>query len=234
MAAGLMLVAICGPAHAVSAGAVDYAAAFLGGKIVLFGRLGAGQSWSALKPEAKSHEYGYRCYDSHNQLWKTVGSRVQAGARILVFVEMNCAPEAGYCADPGKAPEKAARVRMRVFAQCRPVAPASAEFVCTLDGKDIPVLCDLNSAMPERKIEKLFDDGSYGMKIVFREAASGLESPALGLDALFGAENADADNDGVPDAWDNCPSAPNEDQADADGDGAGDACPGAPAAPPAR
>lgn len=34
----------------------------------------------------------------------------------------------------------------------------------------------------------------------------------------------DADGDGVPDAADNCPAAPNPDQADRDGDGAGDAC----------
>jgi hypothetical protein len=34
----------------------------------------------------------------------------------------------------------------------------------------------------------------------------------------------DADGDGVPDADDNCPGAPNPDQADTDADGAGDAC----------
>lgn len=34
----------------------------------------------------------------------------------------------------------------------------------------------------------------------------------------------DSDNDGIPDATDNCPQASNADQADADGDGIGDAC----------
>lgn len=34
----------------------------------------------------------------------------------------------------------------------------------------------------------------------------------------------DVDQDGVPDAEDNCPNVPNPDQADADGDGIGDAC----------
>ena len=37
---------------------------------------------------------------------------------------------------------------------------------------------------------------------------------------------ADADGDGVPDATDNCPNAPNPDQADVDADGEGDACDG--------
>ena len=35
----------------------------------------------------------------------------------------------------------------------------------------------------------------------------------------------DADNDGVADRGDNCPTVTNTDQADGDGDGRGDACP---------
>ncbi len=34
----------------------------------------------------------------------------------------------------------------------------------------------------------------------------------------------DTDRDGIPDAQDNCPNMPNQDQADMDGDGIGDAC----------
>jgi hypothetical protein len=41
----------------------------------------------------------------------------------------------------------------------------------------------------------------------------------------------DSDNDGVPDASDNCPTTPNPDQADVDGDGVGDACDACPTDP---
>ena len=41
----------------------------------------------------------------------------------------------------------------------------------------------------------------------------------------------DADGDGVGDACDNCPAAPNSDQVDTDGDGIGDACDPTPSSP---
>jgi ELWxxDGT repeat protein len=50
-------------------------------------------------------------------------------------------------------------------------------------------------------------------------AEAGYELWALPKSALF-----DADGDGVTDAADNCPAAPNPDQVDLDGDGSGDAC----------
>ena len=43
-------------------------------------------------------------------------------------------------------------------------------------------------------------------------------------DAPCASLGGDADGDGVCDAIDNCPAAPNPDQADADGDGVGDVC----------
>ena len=42
-------------------------------------------------------------------------------------------------------------------------------------------------------------------------------------------EPPDADGDGVPDAWDNCPDVPNPEQTDTDGDNIGDACDAPPA-----
>jgi hypothetical protein len=43
-------------------------------------------------------------------------------------------------------------------------------------------------------------------------------------DACDVSDDRDADQDGVLDAQDNCPSAPNADQSDVDGDGRGTAC----------
>lgn len=46
---------------------------------------------------------------------------------------------------------------------------------------------------------------------------------AQGAAYVFNFVN-DADGNGVPDAQDNCPTTPNQDQTDTDGDGVGDAC----------
>jgi hypothetical protein len=48
---------------------------------------------------------------------------------------------------------------------------------------------------------------------------------------VFAATPEDADNDGVPDARDNCGLVPNGTQSDVDGDGVGDACDGCPSEP---
>jgi hypothetical protein len=46
----------------------------------------------------------------------------------------------------------------------------------------------------------------------------------LGADCLACHTSSDVDEDGIPDANDNCPSICNSDQLDADGDGVGDVC----------
>ena len=58
-----------------------------------------------------------------------------------------------------------------------------------------------------------------------RAALAGVLALALALiTATPAVASGDRDNDGVPDAWDNCPSVKNAGQADWDGDGIGDAC----------
>lgn len=54
----------------------------------------------------------------------------------------------------------------------------------------------------------------------------GIEDPVTGNNSATSSTvvTPSADDDGVPDLEDNCPSVPNANQADADGDGIGDAC----------
>ncbi len=53
----------------------------------------------------------------------------------------------------------------------------------------------------------------------------------FGIAPAFADDPNDIDGDGIPNAADNCPTAPNPDQADADADGKGDACDPCPLAP---
>lgn len=67
----------------------------------------------------------------------------------------------------------------------------------------------------------IFDfDGS--VPVSWSDSGVRMEFTVLGVGS--GDPDADADADGVPDAEDNCPETPNEDQANSDTDSHGDAC----------
>jgi len=69
--------------------------------------------------------------------------------------------------------------------------------------------------------------GEYSIS-VFGQGASAAGAFSLNWSVAINVApvvvNDDADNDGVPDGEDNCPTVPNPDQADSNGDGFGDAC----------
>jgi len=223
----ICLILAASDARAFSSGPADYGAAFINGKLLIFGRLAQGLAWSGLQPAEQAQVFGYRCYDSRNSIWKTVGSRTMSGLRVMLLADMKCVKEQDYCADPNKAPEKAARASFPLYAACRPVLMNPSAFICEIDSKDVPALCELNSLSPERKIEQLFDGERFDLRIVFVGGKGGaLRSPPLTYEQLFGATLVDTDADGIPDAWDNCAGAENTDQLDSNADGTGDACQG--------
>ena len=73
----------------------------------------------------------------------------------------------------------------------------------------------LNYNYALNSVEGLLPDGSYKV---------GETGSSMVLSAIIYDPDQDADDDGVPDALDNCPGAFNPDQADADGDGVGNIC----------
>jgi len=163
----ICLILAASDARAFSSGPADYGAAFINGKLLIFGRLAQGLAWSGLQPAEQAQVFGYRCYDSRNSIWKTVGSRTMSGLRVMLLADMKCVKEQDYCADPNKAPEKAARASFPLYAACRPVLMNPSAFICEIDSKDVPALCELNSLSPERKIEQLFDGERFDLRIVF-------------------------------------------------------------------
>lgn len=70
---------------------------------------------------------------------------------------------------------------------------------------------------------------SVGLRVRFLSDDSVIALAAV--EAALESCEPDGDGDGVPDAMDNCPAAPNPDQADTDGDGFADACDNCPATP---
>jgi hypothetical protein len=82
----------------------------------------------------------------------------------------------------------------------------------------VPLFSD---GLPEAEVE-ITVPGDYMFEL---RASDGID---VGTDTVTihvaGTPPSDADEDGVRDTIDNCPSVPNPDQADADGDGVGDFC----------
>jgi hypothetical protein len=82
---------------------------------------------------------------------------------------------------------------------------------------------------PDGGVTTVDCSGSVGMPGSYSIDITGTDdgSPPLSTTTMVEIEIAgddDADDDGIPDAEDNCPATPNQDQADADGDGVGDVC----------
>ncbi|MDO9261576.1 MAG: thrombospondin type 3 repeat-containing protein [Flavobacteriaceae bacterium] len=82
------------------------------------------------------------------------------------------------------------------------------------------------SYKPDTALSNLFGESAYGnwqLKVVdgYAEDGGALLNWTL---TICGVSRADADNDGIEDSRDNCPTVANNDQKDTDGDGMGDAC----------
>jgi hypothetical protein len=85
------------------------------------------------------------------------------------------------------------------------------------------VVKGLSPLVPGSKVKLLLDDGrclpGSDMKLYFRD-----DSGESTVDTLLQAGSLDTDEDGVPDASDNCTEVVNADQRDTNGDGIGNAC----------
>ena len=78
-----------------------------------------------------------------------------------------------------------------------------------------------SEAIAEHTFQSAYPDG---VTVTLEVTSAGGAQGAASVVIVVNAQPADADNDGVLDDVDNCPSVPNPSQTDTDGDGVGDAC----------
>ncbi len=102
--------------------------------------------------------------------------------------------------------------------------PALLLCACTATNPDLlePDAAQPDAAQPDVTVGDADLDASAPEDM--RPADEGLEPDAALDEGPDGPRAPDLDEDGVPDAEDNCPQAPNRDQADSDEDGIGDLC----------
>ena len=132
--------------------------------------------------------------------WDTTTSAT-AGSSVQVSASVSAA------GDLGSPPSVSVSAWNQALEAAAPVAPDSGEAPLDVTvGASVPAATD-----PDR----------YWVVVTAR---SGGITRSTYHPLSVNAAPADGDGDGVPDASDNCPSAPNSGQDDVDGDGLGDAC----------
>lgn len=235
----LMLFASSEASGFLSQEPADYVAVPFGDAIVIYGMLAPGVAWSDLPPFEGNITTGYRCYDANYGVWKTVADHALRGQRLTLAVQLGCALQDGYCAQPDAAKES----QVAIFSECRRAGPDPRGFSCRLVLTEVPALCEQN-ASAALKLQRLSAEEGMRAQIAVIAGKSypasspeldvyPVRGPFLPLAKLLTAPISDADLDGVPDAWDNCRDKANPQQEDADADGIGDACPAPAPLPPA-
>ena len=109
---------------------------------------------------------------------------------------------------------------------CQDLSPAA----CGSSGgtsKGAGTTCETATcSTPEPTVACCFTSGCQDMtsKLCEEQGGEAMETGTTCATAQCATPPSDRDNDGIPDALDNCPDEPNFDQTDSDGDGVGDAC----------
>lgn len=108
-------------------------------------------------------------------------------------------------------------------------------FSCPISGQSVTVrepigVCGQQQTVPPQQLDEIDEVYAEREPEVYEGYCSEMRNCESGLTCKQrvcvdpASMNADADEDGVADAQDNCPNTSNADQADTDDDGTGDAC----------